>query len=366
MSPLQGKGYFIWRIWTCENGDVNAIANLAKQANFTHVLIKVADGAYSYNIQNDVDLVPPLIAALRRKEIQCWGWHYIYGDYPVNEADKAIQRIGQLGLDGYALDVEGEYKQPGKDAAARQFMKRLRNAYPRLPVALCSYRFPSYHPQVPWKDFLESCDYNMPQVYWQQAHNPAEQLTRCVQEFQALSPYRPIIPVGSAYLSGNWSASPTEVLQFLTTAKNLNLSAANFWEWSNTRKYLPDVWNIIRDFPWSAEPPALDISQQLVNAMNSHNPSAVADFYLENAVHVNSARTVQGIPAIRAWYESLFQQLLPNAQFTHTGYTGSGGSRWFTWTAASSAGKVLNGSDTLGIYNGKIAYHYTSFTISPR
>lgn len=211
---LQGKGYFVWRIWTCENGDVSAIANLAQQANFTHVLIKVADGAYSYNIINNVDLVPPLVSALRQKGIVVWGWHYLYGNEPVSEADKAIQRIGQLNLDGYALDVEAEFKQPGKDAAARTFMKRLRNAYPSLPIALCSYRYPTYHPQVPWSVFLEQCDYNMPQVYWEQAHNPADQLRRSVLEFQALSPFRPIIPVGSAYRRGSWAASPTEVLDF--------------------------------------------------------------------------------------------------------------------------------------------------------
>ncbi len=362
---VQGKGYFIWRIWTCENGDVNAIANLAQQANFTYVLIKVADGAYSYNIVNNVDLVPPLIAALRQKGIQCWGWHYIYGNEPISEADKAIQRIGQLGLDGYVLDVEGEFKQPGKDAAARTFMKRLRSAYPTFPIALCSYRYPTYHPQVPWKEFLEPCDYNMPQVYWERAHNPADQLRRSVLEFQALSPFRPILPVGAAYRSGSWAASPTEVLDFLTTAQSLGLSAASFWEWSNTRKYLPQVWNIIRDYPWSFAPPSADISQILIDALNARNIDAVLALYLPDAVHVNAARTIQGLTALRAWYDSLLNQLLPNATFTHLAHSGQGSARWFSWRAVSPRGRVENGSDTLGLYQDKIAYHYTSFTIVP-
>ncbi|MCS7248383.1 MAG: nuclear transport factor 2 family protein [Anaerolineales bacterium] len=362
---LQGKGYFIWKIWTCEGGDVNAIAGLAQKANLTYVLVKVADGTQSYNFINNVDLVPPLVDALRQKGILVWGWHYLYGNEPVSEADRAIQRIGQLDLDGYALDVEREFKQPGKDTAARTFMRRLRSAYPSLPIALCSYRYPSYHPQVPWREFLEQCDYNMPQVYWERAHNPADQLRRSVMEFQALSPFRPVLPVGSAYRSGDWAPSPSEVLDFLLTAQALGLSAVSFWEWSNTRKHLPQVWQMVHDYPWALASPAVDITEQLVEALNTRNPDSVLAFYLPDAVHVNAARTIQGAIALRAWYESLLTQLLPNATFTHLGYNGRGSARWFSWRAVSPHGRVENGSDTLAIYQDKIAYHYTSFTILP-
>ncbi|MDD5469073.1 MAG: nuclear transport factor 2 family protein [Anaerolineales bacterium] len=362
---LQGKGYFIWRIPYCESGNVNAIASLAQQAAFTHVLVKVADGAYSYNIDpNGVDLVPPLVNALKARNIKVWGWHYLYGDYPTSEADKAIQRINQLKLDGYALDVEGEYKQAGKDAAARTFMNRLRNALPNLPIALCSYRFPSYHPQIPWKEFLEKCNLNMPQVYWEQSHNPAEQLARCVREFQAMAPYRPIVPVGSAYTRGGWAPTAAEIIQFLQTAQSLNLTAANFWEWGHTRKYLPDLWNFIRDYPWSSTPVTPDVTHRYIDALNSHDPSQVLALYAPNAVHVTSARTVQGAQGLRAWYQTLFTQTLPNATFTHTGHIGAGASRYLTWTATSSAGRVNDGRDTFGMLNGLIAYHFTTFTIT--
>ena len=61
----------------------------------------------------------------------------------------------------------------------------------------------------------------------------------------------------------------------------------------------------------------------------------------------------------------MFSQLLPNGVFTLTGFTGTGSSRHFTWTAVSSQGKVQNGNDTLGVTNGKIAYHYSFFNVSP-
>jgi hypothetical protein len=367
---LEGKGFFIWQIGNTEGGSASTIARLADQAKFTHVLIKIADGTYSYNVNpSGVDLVPPVANALRDRGIEVWGWHYVYGDSPLDEANKAIQRIRQIGLQGYAIDAEGEYKAPGKAQAATRFMDRLRSAYPNLPVALCSYRYPSYHPQLPWEEFLSQCTYNMPQVYWVSAHNPADQLRRSVSEFQSMSPFRPIIPVGSAYRSGSWSASVSDINDFLHTAQSLNLCGANFWEWSNCRLYLPSVWGAICDYSWGAptpppQPPPVDIAIQLINKLNTHDPAQAAGLYSPVGVHVTAARTIQGINAIQTWYRTLLTELLPNATFNLVSHTGSGNSRHLTWTAASGAAQINNGNDTLGLLDGKIAYHFSSFSVT--
>ena len=64
---LQGKGFFIWKIKNCEGGDAALIAKKAKKAGLSHVLIKVANGIYSYNYDwaRKIDLVPPVAEALR-------------------------------------------------------------------------------------------------------------------------------------------------------------------------------------------------------------------------------------------------------------------------------------------------------------
>jgi len=361
---LKGKGFFIWKIPSCENGNPQAIANLAQDADLTHVLIKIADTNYSYNVLNGIDLVPPVAQALRARGIQVFGWHYVKGYDPIGEANKAIERVTQLDLDGYVIDAEGEYKAPGRAEAARRFMSRLRAGLPETPVALCSYRFPSYHPQLPWREFLEKCDYNMPQVYWMFGHNAGEQLVSSVREFQGITPYRPIIPVGAAFRQSGWQPTSAEVLDFLQTAQSLNLNAANFYSWDSCRTYLPDVWNTIRDYQWTPSPPG-DIVLQYIAALNAHNLDQVVALYNPTAVHITADRTIQGHPAIRAWYQSMFNFLLPNATFTLTGTTGNGTSRHFTWTATSSQGSVHNGNDTVGLHNDKIAYHYSFFNITP-
>ena len=66
-------------------------------------------------------------------------------------------------MDGFVLDREGHYT--GKYYSAKTFMDLLRKEITKTPIALSSYRYPNYHPQLPWDEFLSQCDLNMPQVY---------------------------------------------------------------------------------------------------------------------------------------------------------------------------------------------------------
>jgi hypothetical protein len=361
---LEGKGFFIWKVPSCESGNAQTIATIAKESQLSHVLIKIADTVYSYNIVNNVDLVLPVSQALHSHGIQVWGWHYVKGNDPIGEANKAIERVHDLNLDGYVIDAETEYKDPGKREAAKRFMDRLRQTLKDTPIALCSYRFPSYHPQLPWKEFLEQCDLNMPQVYWLMAHNAGEQLDRCVREFQAMTPYRPIVPVGAAYKEFGWLPTSAEILDFLQTAQSLNLKAANFYSWDSCRQNLPQIWSTIKDYQWQPGDTYGDLPTRIITALNTHNPDQIIQLYQQNAIHITATRNIRGLAAIRAWYQSLLTILLPNASFTLTGSTGTGNTRYFTWTATSPYGKIQNGNDTLGIINNRISYHYSFFTIT--
>ena len=364
---IEGKGFFTWKIPNCERGDANMIARYARNAGLTHVVLKVADGATIYNGTwgDPKDYTTPVVTALRVNGIQVWGWHYIYGDNPAGEANTAITRIRQYNLNGYVLDVEKEYKESGKQAAAKKFMSALRTACPDLPIALSSYRYPSLHPQVPWKEFLEKCDLSMPQLYWMKAHNPGDQLARCVREFETKHPSLPIVPTGAAFREYGWQPTSSEILEFFKKAKELNLNAVNFWEWSDARSSnLPGIWETIQKYNWSESNAPKDICVKLVDAMNEHNLEKIIGLYSLPAVLMSARRTTQGFEGLRTWYTELFNDMLPNSKFTLGTYSGSGSSRHFTWTASSSKGYVRNGNDTLGINHDKINYHYTFFNVT--
>ena len=120
---LTGKGMMIWKIPSCEGGNASAIASTAAAAGFSHVLIKIANDTRPYNVDaSGKDLVAPVVDALRAKGIQVWGWHYVYGNDPTGEANKAVQRVQETAVAGHVIDAEAESDLPGKAAAATTFM----------------------------------------------------------------------------------------------------------------------------------------------------------------------------------------------------------------------------------------------------
>jgi hypothetical protein len=365
---MRGKGFFTWKLPRAEGGNPALISATAKSADLSHVVIKIADGKYAYHGEygNPHDYVTPTIEALRMADIKVWGWHYVYGDDPIGEADIAIQRIQQYNIDLYAIDAEKEYKAPGKYIAARRFMSRLRSALPDTPLALCSYRYPSLHPEIPWKDFLELCDYSMPQVYWEAKHDPAYQLERCYKEYQTRVLSRPLIPVGAAFREAGWQPTVEDVQVFLQKALELNLNAVSFWEWTDARSgIMPGVWEAIRDTHWPGDPLPPNMGETLIEALNEHDTAKITSLYLPNSVHITAGRTVQGSQNINDWYTELLFKTLPQATFRLSGFAGSIGNIYhMIWTATSPSGRIDNGRDTLGIMGGKIAYHYTFFTVT--
>lgn len=365
---LSGKGYFIWKIPKVLNGDPHAIADKAAEAGLSHILIKIADGfdwVYNFNYDEKVDLVPPLRDALWGAGIKVWGWHYVRGKDPMGEAQLGIRRMKELGLEGYVIDAEAEYKLSGRKKAAEIYMEELKKGLPDVPIALSTYRYPLFHPGVPYEAFLEKCDLNMPQVYFEGARNPEKQIERCLEQYQALKVTRPTISTGPAYATKEWRPTADETIRFMTKVKELGQTAVNFWSMANAlAPEMEEVWKAIAEFEWPDETPKVDIVDQLIERLNQREGNGLLQLYQPNAAHITVARTVVGLEAIEEWYRVFFGQLLPNVTIELNEKRGMGSTRHFTWKATSDRGTVLDGSDTLGIRDGRIQYHYTYFTIN--
>ena len=357
---LVGKGYYIWKVKYCENGDPIRITDLAKKANLSHVLVKVADGAFPYNIDNDTgfDYARAIIRQLQAANISVWGWHYVYGSYPDQEAEIAVKRTLELGLDGFVVDAESDYENPSKAPAASRYMNILRSNLGSLPIALSSFRYPSYHARFPWQNFLERCDYNMPQVYWIHAHNNAgEQLRRSVNEFKNLHPFRPIIPTGPAYKEHGWIPTESEILEFMQVAKNLNLPAVNFWYWEGCRRDTPHFWELVKDYQYKTQVQEASFPERYVNALNSRNVNSVIDFYANDAIHIHSNGAVRGREAIQPLIDSLLNDY-PDVQFALLSQSNTNNIYNFHWKTLNNPGAQIEGRNTIGLSNNKINYHY--------
>ena len=255
---LTGKGMFIWKLQDVEDGDPDAIASTAAEADLSFVLIKIAEDNNFYRHITDEgrDLLPLVIDALHIKGIQVWGWHYVRGNNPREEALVGSNRVSELALDGYVVSIGSEYENSGDVAGAQLFMDTIAtNMSDDIPIAVSVPRYPSYYPNFPVEPFLAGVDYVMPAVYWIANDNPGEQLQKSMAEYNQLITDMEvdvsIVPIGSAFLENQWFPNAFQIEEFLQTAYDADLPAVSFWEWSNARLRLPDdVWNTIRDFMW--------------------------------------------------------------------------------------------------------------------
>ncbi len=195
---MNGLGFMIWQLKNMP--PVDQVIALLKRAGARWVSIKVANGSETYNVSggNDKPLVA-FIDALVAAGLEVGGWHYVYPDNAGPCGDRAEERREKLGLAHYLLDVEGEWQQPfGMPKAAKLLMSKLHIG--NFEVGLCSYRFPTYQPAVPWTAFMnhEAMDVTAPQVYWALSHNPVEQLERSSAEYLAISG-KSFVPIGATF-----------------------------------------------------------------------------------------------------------------------------------------------------------------------
>ncbi len=364
---LQGKGFFTLQLSECEGGDPGSILAVAQAAGLSHIIVKIADGEEAFGVDaSGIDYTSPVVQVLRMAGIAVWGWHSIHGNNPLAEAAIAIARTQVLHLDGYVVEVGKEYKSTGMANSARQFMSAVRSAL-TIPIALSSYRFPDFHPELPWSTFLEFSDLHMPQVAWENAHDAGAQLRESMRQCDALPNARPFIPTGMACVTSDWSPAVEEIQDFLNTAQALEIPAVNFFNWDACRQKLPLLWTTITDFAWSfpastpaqapAVPPADAFLAQFVAALFSRNAAQVSEQYAPFATQVWADEVRSGAAGIQAGYSAFFNSLPAGTVITVSQAGTHDDSRMLSWKAGE-----LNGETTLVVKSGKIILDYTFIT----
>jgi hypothetical protein len=300
----RGKGFFIWQIPRC--GSIQLVADTAALCGLGHVLIKIANGTAGYGVVNGVDLAAELARALQQNGVEAWGWQYIYGNLPKQEAARAVQRVEETGVTGFVIDAEGDAK--GKAGAMQIYTENLRAEIKGLPIGLSSYRFPSLHPELPWNILRAICDFDQPQVYWMLAHNAGDQLRRCVREFESFERKLPLVPTGAAFREYGWQPMASEVVDFMRTAGELGLTSINWWEWYDALYVLNNgVWETITGYEEPKPAPESNKVMVDVDTLTIRNApvvtsSTVVGYTYKGKVWEVSGRVSDGMG--RTWIKS--------------------------------------------------------------
>ncbi len=279
-----GKGIYIWKIPRL--GNIRDVVNALVYGEFNHVIIKIAGGKYPSNL----DEAPILIEALKYVGIEVWGYQYIYLADPVGEARFAVTRMIETDVVGLFLDVEKECKnKPTETVAYCNEIRKLTT----MPLGLASYRYPHYHPEIAWNTWRAICNFDAPQVYWQGAHNPAEQLEESYQEFDAMEKKLPYVPTGSAYSEYDWCPLPEELEEFIA-ACNEHGWPYNFWELYEAWIENPELWPVLCDGYYDPDFPEPPPAPEMVRVTYA------------GGLYIRNAPSLSGVKLGGAYYGSIW------------------------------------------------------------
>jgi hypothetical protein len=280
-----GKGAMVWilRNW-CGGNPAKQVA-MCKDLGLNWVSLKIVDDSVerwennlTYPNNQNADLLPATIAALRAAAIDVHAWGYTYGKTKASpytaigasEGAKTAVLCKKHGITEFDVDAETEYEREdlnmGREATL--YMSNLRAGFPTGRLYLCSYRYPNVHGDFPWAQFLADMQVHMPQVYFLEATSPdagAYQLRVSYNQLQALKRL-PFVPIAPTYEHRNklnipWRATKTQLLRMFEQAKALGCEGVGVWCLDRATEEQLDA---LREFTWQVAPtPPITVPQYL-------------------------------------------------------------------------------------------------------
>lgn len=240
-----GLGGMVWRLRNWQGGNPVAQAAQCQDLGLSWVSLKIVDGTmerWEGSLANqNADLLPATVAALRGAGVNVTGWGWTYGrtrisPYPsiaIAEAQATIRIMAKHGMTEFLVDAETDYKRTTLNMAAeaQKYCIALRDGGPSHRYYLCSYRYSAQHATFPWNSFLGHMDGHAPQVYFLQDTRPdggALQLRESYRQLQNLKPL-PFLPIAPTYASGSWRATKTQLTLMFTEARALGCEGVGVW-----------------------------------------------------------------------------------------------------------------------------------------
>lgn len=216
--------------------DPQKLIDIAKAFDIDGFTIKVLDYKNKWNVPYGDKPLMEYMDALRNAGliVEAWGYHYPEG--PSSQGAAIEERRQKLGFDAYSVDMEAPWKQPyGMGAASKALHDPLKRD--GFEVLMCSYRYPSYHPELPWNQTMkhQNNDGANPQVYWALRHDPVAQLERTFDEYEQWG--KPIFPVGALFGASFkvgeetvwWEPTQQDIEKFRIWCETKNLSKIYYW-----------------------------------------------------------------------------------------------------------------------------------------
>lgn len=288
MEIVRGKGAMVWRLREWRQAIPEAQVEHALALGLSWVSIKIIDGTDERwerqdlfpDNQND-DLLPEAVEALREAGIVVIGWGYEYGrdperswgapseDQGLREAEKTVELCNRYRIKHFQIDAEGPFRGSAMFPVARAFAQRLNRDGPEIEYSLCSYRYPVTHqPDFPVMEFAPLMDAWCPQVYFIEDNRldaAAIQTELSLRQYNNQVRPLPYYPIWPTYrYSNGWRATGEQLRRGFVKAVELGLPAAGVWDLPQANAEQLDA---IAEFDWpepdQPPPPPSNLPEQL-------------------------------------------------------------------------------------------------------
>ena len=252
VTPLTGKGMWVWKYRQTEQGDPDAIVARAVSAGLRQIWVRVGDSRDGFY---GADVLAGLVPRAHAAGLAVVGWGFPYLWDPVGDARWSAEALAWRGPDGSALDAFSPDIETASEnvvlseARARVYLSLVREVASRRPVVATVFppteaRMSTY----PYEAIAAYVDAFAPMVYWG-CTEPGKAATEALDR---LSTLRPVHVIGQAFDMVEIGGRPTppsaaETTRFLDVARRRGALGASFWVWQSIGA---DQWSALAAYPW--------------------------------------------------------------------------------------------------------------------
>ncbi len=313
-TSLEGKGMFLWHLWTQDGGgkNLNYIIDTLHLTGTNWLVVKMGDSdSYYYRPGKDMyswattyyGSMDSVVSIFHANGIKLLAYQYVrgvphyYGN-TASETDVANSILSIKGIDGLIIDAEAEYENLStKVAAASAYCDSIHAHHPDAFLGLTSFARVDGHNAFPWTTFLDRVDVNMPQTYWAaRPTTPQNELSIMNSQFTSwtntwvglgdTAADKPIMPLGQGeYFGYSNDVKQGEITSFCSLSQTTyKYPGVSLWEYSQiTHAYVWDeytaAWQITSVLDQPNKPDNYNLSQ---NYPNPFNPSTTINYVVPN------------------------------------------------------------------------------------
>lgn len=194
MSLSDKKGVWIWELAKLPRDYLERLKKQGVQRVFLKTFDgkSAGDGVWRFHATREV------VQSFKKAGMEVWAWGYHYGN-TVTKDFEAIRFAQELGFNGYALDVEQEFKVASTHANLEALLERCTAEIrdPAFFLGFTSFAHCGFHPEMPWKLLFRFCDVCLPQLYYEKFSfgTDEQEIKECMNENRKLAGVTPIWPI---------------------------------------------------------------------------------------------------------------------------------------------------------------------------